>query len=262
MNINELDSFKLSDAVKFHNRLNPKIWGRDEQLLPEVREKLLAIADNFREFLGVGDLDVRDITISGSNAAYSYTPYSDIDLHLVVEFPADDEVYQELFNAKKYQYNDEHKLSIGGVPVELYVQNAAESPVSQGEYSIPRDEWIQVPRRKRARIDDTCVRAKVEDLDARIHSAIESGNAESMSRLWDKIKAMRQSGLDAHGEFGCENIVFKILRNKGCIKDLRTARTAAQDHELSLKEAKACAKAIKDNPTVQKMVLLPAHKCS
>ena len=236
MHITELDSFKLSDAVKFHNRLNPKIWGRDEHLLPEVREKLTAIADNFREFLGVGDLDVRDITISGSNAAYSYTPYSDIDLHLVVEFPADDEVYQELFNAKKYQYNDEHNLAIGGVPVELYVQNAAESPVSQGEYSIPREEWIQVPRRKRARIDDTCVRAKVEDLDARIHSAIQSGNAEHMSRLWNKIKSMRQSGLDAHGEFGCENIVFKILRNKGCIKDLRTARTAAQDHELSLKE--------------------------
>ena len=236
MHITELDSFKLSDAVKFHNRLNPKIWGRDEHLLPEVRKKLMAIADNFREFLGVGDLDVKDITISGSNAAYSYTPYSDIDLHLVVEFPADDEVYQELFNAKKYQYNDEHNLAIGGVPVELYVQNAAESPVSQGEYSISRDEWIQVPRRKRARVDDTCVRAKVEDLDARIHSAIKSGNADAMGRLWDKIKAMRQSGLDAHGEFGCENIVFKILRNKGCIKDLRTARTAAQDHELSLKE--------------------------
>ena len=221
MNINELDSFKLSDAVKFHNRLNPKIWGRDEQLLPEVREKLLAIADNFREFLGVGDLDVRDITISGSNAAYSYTPYSDIDLHLVVEFPADNEVYQELFNAKKAQYNDEHTLSIGGVPVELYVQNAAESPVSQGEYSIPREEWIQVPRRKRARIDDTCVRAKVEDIDARIHSAIESGNAESMGRLWDKIKAMRKIGLEQHGEFGCENIAFKLLRNNGCIKLLK-----------------------------------------
>ena len=236
MNITELDSFKLSDAVKFHNRLNPKIWGRDEHLLPEVREKLMAIADNFREFLGVSDLDVRDITISGSNAAYSYTPHSDIDLHLVVAFPADNEVYQELFNAKKYQYNDEHKLSIGGVPVELYVQNAAESPVSQGEYSISRDEWVQVPRKKRAQVDDTCVRAKVEDLDARIHSAIQSGNAEAMGRLWDKIKAMRQSGLDEHGEFGCENIVFKVLRNKGCIKELRTARTAAQDREMSLKE--------------------------
>ena len=99
MHITELDSFKLSDAVKFHNRLNPKIWGRDEHLLPEVREKLMAIAENFREFLGVGNLDVKDITISGSNAAYSYTDNSDIDLHLVVEMPGDP-VYQELFNAK------------------------------------------------------------------------------------------------------------------------------------------------------------------
>jgi hypothetical protein len=32
--------------------------------------------------------------------------------------------------------------------------------------------------------------------------------------------------------------VFKVLRNKGCIKDLRAARTAAQDHKLSLAERK------------------------
>jgi hypothetical protein len=236
MNILELDSFKLTDAVKFHNRLNPVIWARDENMLPEVRDKLLEIAADFREFLGVSDLQVKDITVSGSNAAFSYTPQSDIDLHLVVDFPSQDDVYQELFNAKKYQYNDEHTLSIGKIPVELYVQNAAEAPVSQGEYSVMNDRWIQVPRKKRARIDDTCVRAKVEDLDARIHSAIQSGDADAMGRLWDKIRNMRQSGLDQHGEFGCENIVFKILRTKGCIKALRDARTAARDHELSLRE--------------------------
>jgi len=236
MNIHELDSFKLTDAVKFHNRLNPVIWARDENMLPEVRDKLLEIAADFREFLGVSDLQVKDITVSGSNAAFSYTPQSDIDLHLVVDFPSQDDVYQELFNAKKYQYNDEHTLSIGKIPVELYVQNAAEAPVSQGEYSVMNDRWIQVPRKKRARIDDTCVRAKVEDLDARIHSAIQSGDADAMGRLWDKIRNMRQSGLDQHGEFGCENIVFKILRTKGCIKALRDARTAARDHELSLRE--------------------------
>ena len=99
MNINELDSYNLADAVKFHRRLNPKIWGRDEHLLPEVREKLLAIAADFQEFLGVEDLNVQDITISGSNAAYSYTKNSDIDLHLVVTMP-DNPVYQELFTAK------------------------------------------------------------------------------------------------------------------------------------------------------------------
>ena len=236
MNIHELDSFKLSDAVKFRNRLNPKIWATDEQPLPAVREKLLAIAQDFQEFLGLGDLQVKDITLSGSNAAYSYTPHSDIDLHLVVDFPQDNEIYQELFNAKKFQYNSEHNIKIGGADVELYVQNAAKSPVSQGEYSVSRGKWIQVPRRKRAQIDDTCVRAKVEDLDARVRAAIESGDANAMGLLWDKIRTMRQSGLEQHGEFGCENIVFKILRTNGCIDKLRTAKTAARDRELSLAE--------------------------
>ena len=103
MNITELDKFNLQDAVKFHDRLNPRLWGADEHLLPVVAQKLLAIAADFQEFLGVNDLDIEDITISGSNAAYSYTPSSDIDLHLVVRMPTDNsDVYQELFTAKKY----------------------------------------------------------------------------------------------------------------------------------------------------------------
>ena len=101
MNITELNSYNLADAVKFHRCLNPRLWARDEHLLPEVKEKLLSIAEFFQEFLGVDDLKVKDITVSGSNAAYSYTKNSDIDLHLIVEMP-DDPVYQELFNAKNY----------------------------------------------------------------------------------------------------------------------------------------------------------------
>jgi len=235
MNINELDSYNLADAVKFHRRLNPRIWGRDEHLLPEVREKLLAIAADFQEFLGVDDLNVQDITISGSNAAYSYTKNSDIDLHLVVEMP-DDPVYQELFNAKKYQYNDEHNIKIGGADVELYVQPSDQAHHSQGIYSIQDNQWLQVPQRKRAQIDDACVRDKVADLDARIHAAVKSKNIDAVTTLWNKIKTMRQAGLEQHGEFGCENIAFKMLRNSGCIGALKDAKTALQDRELSLHE--------------------------
>ena len=236
MNIHELDSYNLGDAVRFHRRLNPRIWGRDEHLLPEVRDKLLAIADDFQEFLGVEDLNVEDITISGSNAAYSYTKNSDIDLHLVVAMP-DNPVYQELFNAKKYQYNDEHNIKIGGADVELYVQPADQPHISQGIYSVKNSDWISIPQRKRARIDDACVRDKVADLDARIHDAVRSGNESKISVLADKIKAMRQAGLEQQGEFGCENLAFKMLRNSGCIKLLWDARRAAQDRELSLREA-------------------------
>jgi hypothetical protein len=236
MNINELDTYNLADAVKFHRRLNPRIWGRDEQLLPEVRDKLLAIAADFQEFLGVEDLDVKDITISGSNAAYSYTKNSDIDLHLIVAMP-DNPVYQELFNAKKYQYNDEHNIKIGGADVELYVQPADQTHISQGVYSIKDNKWISIPQRKRAQVDDACVRDKVASLDARIHSAVRSKNLEAVTRLWDKIKAMRKIGLEQHGEFGCENIAFKLLRNNGCIKLLKDTKTALEDRELSLREA-------------------------
>jgi hypothetical protein len=236
MNIHELSTYNLADAVKFHRRLNPRIWGRDEQLLPEVRDKLLAIAADFQEFLGVEDLNIRDITISGSNAAYSYTKNSDIDLHLIVDMP-DNPVYQELFNAKKYQYNDEHNIKIGGADVELYVQPADQTHISQGVYSIKDNKWISIPQRKRAQVDDACVRDKVASLDARIHSAVRSKNLEAVTRLWDKIKAMRKIGLEQHGEFGCENISFKLLRNSGCIKLLKDTKTALEDRELSLREA-------------------------
>ncbi len=128
MNITELDSFNLADTVKFHDRLNPRLWDRSEHLRSDVREKLLEIARDFQEFLGVPDLDVKDITVSGSNAAYNYTPTSDIDLHLVVDLPEADnnEVYRELFDAKKFQYNNIHNIKIGGYDVELYVQNPNE----------------------------------------------------------------------------------------------------------------------------------------
>ena len=178
MNLKELDQYNLADAVKFHNRLNPKIWGKDEQLLPEVRSKLMEIAADFQEFLGVSDLDVEDVTLSGSNAAYSYTPHSDIDLHLVVNVPKD-EVYQELFNAKKYQYNDIHNITIGGYDVELYVEDARKQPVSQGIYSVKNDDWVKIPLKRRASIDDEAVKSKFEDIGrianagAVIHSAID-----------------------------------------------------------------------------------------
>ena len=240
MNITELDSYNLADAVKFNDHLNPRIWDRSEHLHPEVRERLLEIADDFRETLGVSDLELKDITISGSNAAYTYTPNSDIDLHLVVDLPEADrnEVYRELFDAKKYQYNDEHNIRIGDADVELYVENANQPPKSQGIYSILRNEWIQVPRRGRADIDDNSTKNKYETLSRQIRAAIKSGSAKKLTNLAGKIKKMRQTGLENHGEFGPENLAYKMLRSQGAIDELYTARNRARDQELSLAEQK------------------------
>jgi hypothetical protein len=235
MNISELDSYNLDDAVKFNDQLNPRLWDDREHLRPEVRERLLAIAEDFKEFLGLSDLDVKDITISGSNAAYTYTPNSDIDLHIVAAVP-EDEVYRELFDAKKGQYNDQHNITIGGNDVELYVETAGKPPISQGMYSVLNNDWIQVPRRVKSNIDDASTKNKFESVGRAIERAVKSGNLARMDRLARKIKRMRQTGLENHGEFGPENLAFKILRSQGLIKQLYDARIKAKDQQLSLKE--------------------------
>jgi hypothetical protein len=188
--------------------------------------------------MGVPDLDIVDITISGSNAAYNYTDSSDIDLHLVINIPkvTHDEVYRELFNAKKYEYNDIHNIRIGGADVELYAQDSEQPHHSQGIYSLLNKSWISVPRRRRSTVDDVSTRSKYEDLAARIDSTIKTQDRDRMAALMAKIKTMRQTGLEKEGEFGSDNLAFKLLRNNSYIKRLIDARNAARDAELSLAE--------------------------
>lgn len=236
MNIEQLESYNLADAVKFHDELNPLLWDSSEHLKSEIREHLLKIAEDFSEFLGVDETRLVDITISGSNAAYNYTPSSDIDLHLVVVLPDDNELYRELFDAKKTIYNSEHNITVKGIEVELYAQGADQVHHSQGIYSLLNDDWVQIPRRRRADIDDVSVRSKFEDFESRAKEAIKGKSADDIDHLLKKIRAMRQAGLDAHGEFGVENLAFKLLRNSGTIEKLRNERSKLRDQELSLKE--------------------------
>lgn len=247
MKLHELDKYRLSDAIKFNDTLNPQLWGDDEHLRPEVRTKLLAIAEDFASFLGVNDINIKDITVSGSNAAYSYTPHSDIDLHLVVDLPQADisEVYRELFDAKKYQYNDQHNYTIGDYDVELYVQNANEEHHSQGIYSLLAQDWVRVPNRRQPTVDDVSVKSKYEDLGHRIETAIKGGNEERLRAIADKIKSVRQSGLETTGEYGAENLAFKLLRNTGMIEKLYTAMTQAKDKRMSLEEKRKKKKPFK-----------------
>ena len=237
MNILELDSYNLADAVKFNEQLNPRIW-QGNKMRPEVRVKLLQIAEDFKQSLGLTDLNVKDITLSGSNAGYTYTPHSDIDLHLVVDLPEADAsaVYRELFDAKKFQYNETHNIKIGGYDVELYVENANKPAVSQGIFSVVNDDWIKIPLKKRSTINDNVVKSKYDVIKNHIESAIESEDLQRLTDTAAKIKKMRQAGLDQHGELGPENIAYKMLRSQGVIKKLYDARTAAKDRDLSLRE--------------------------
>jgi len=244
MNLKELDSFKLGDAVNFHEELNPALW-ENETMRSDVRKALLRIAADFQEFLGVQDLAIEDVRVSGSNAAYSYTPHSDIDLHLIVDMEQinNDEVYQELFNAKKFQYNQEHNIKVRGYDVELYVQDVNQPHASLGEYSVARDEWTRIPTKQRANLDDFATRQKYDKLKGLVMAALVSKKLELVEDVTDIVKRYRRAGLAEGGEFSPENLAFKMLRTQGYIERLWKHRSELEDRELSLEHAESIVEA-------------------
>lgn len=234
------DFHQLGLAVNFHNQLNPRLFDNTRQMHPEVRKALLNIAEHFKTFLGVDDYDLMDITISGSNAAYTYTPHSDLDLHLVVMAGTDDGDHdahmRQLFDAKKYQYNDQHSIKVRDIDVELYVQDADQPHASAGVYSVMKDKWIRFPRRRKADIDDSNVRQKFNNMRDRINQAIVSDDYDRIEAVWNDVSSMRKTGLAREGEFSPENLAFKILRAQGLVEKIKKHALDIKSQDLSIDE--------------------------
>ena len=225
--------------VMFHDKLNPALFDENGKMLSNVRHKLLEIAEDFKESLGVTIDGLKDITISGSNAAYNYTPTSDVDLHLIVDLPRvdHDELYRELFDAKKFQYNASHEYKIKGYDVELYVQNANDPHYSLGIYSLMDDDWVHKPHISQTGYDPETTMLKYDKLKHLILMAIRKRDADLAGRLRQIIKKYRAAGLKASGEFGPENLAFKGLRSNGYIEELYKLINELKDKFLSLEEA-------------------------
>ena len=245
MDINELEAFKLEDAVKFHDKLNPNLW-MGTHLDPKVRKQLMLIAEDFITTLGINDLHVKDIRISGSNAAYSYTPHSDLDLHILVDMDKlqNNEIYRELFTAKKTLYNDQHDITIRNVPVEVYVQDINEPVQSLGEYSVMDDKWIKIPKKQRANFNQAATKAKYDSLAELVDLAIKTADIERVKKLIDMVKRYRKAGLSTGGEFSPENLAYKAIRSQGGIDALYDLRDKLHSDELSIEEASSREDAI------------------
>ena len=141
-----MDSSPNTLPVEFHDNLNPAIW-EDNKLKPEIKDRLLVIAKTFIDSLEI-EVDVEDIILTGSLANYSYTKYSDFDLHIVTdynEYSVDAELLKDYFTAKKTVWNLTRDITIKGYEVEVYVQDVSETHNATGVYSIKNDDWIAVP---------------------------------------------------------------------------------------------------------------------
>ena len=259
MNLKELEDFKLSQAVEFHDQLNPALF-RDEHMIPKVRQRLLEIAADFMDHLGVNDIDVEDITLSGSNASYTYTSHSDIDLHILVNMDKlkNNEIYSELFHTKKILWNMQHDITIGGYEVELYVQDTADPVVSRGEYSVLNDRWIKFPKKRMADINEPMSKRKFEKLVQVAELALQTDDLEKIEQLLQTIRKYRQAGLELGGEFSPENIAFKAFRTSGLLHRLRDEYNVIHSKRMSMEQTVK----VLDKPTLSITDLSKKHRVS
>ena len=237
----DLSSFKVKD------KLNPKIFDKNNHMYEDVRTRLLMISDDFFETLDIGWVDIDDVILTGSLANYNWSKFSDVDLHILLQFEDVDEnvdLVREYFNSKKALWNDKHNITIKGYDVELYVQDIHESHVSSGVYSVLWNGWVVKPEKEFKKIDAKKVEQKVNnivDTIIHIHDMYKDGDFDkvirSITTLKEKIRKMRQAGLDRDGEYSFENIAFKVLRRMEYLDKLSEIETRAYDNSLTLVES-------------------------
>ena len=219
-------------------------------LKEDIRDKLLQISNEFIEFIGV-DFFIYDIILTGSLSNFNWSKYSDVDLHILVDYNEFDndgtnliayhEIMKEFFDAKKQLWNKSTDIKIKNYEVELYIQDVDEKHLSTGVYSILNNEWVVQPKKLESAfdLDDRKILSKAEEYTKQIDQLVDySENGEDVSddviNLKDKIKKFRQSGLDNGGEYSYENLTFKLLRRNGYIEKLMDIKTSIRNKKLSL----------------------------
>ena len=213
----------------------------------EIKKRLLEVSNDFIESLGV-EFFIHDVVLTGSLANYNWSQYSDVDLHILIDFDELDKdskkdsivlhsIMKEFFDAKKNVWNEKHEIKIKGYDVEIYVQDVNEEHISSGVYSILHNKWVLEPKKDKPNIDDRKILEKGEEFGKKIDRLIQTPKDITIDQLEDlrkKIKEFRQSGLESGGEYSYENLTFKLLRRNGYIQKLLRLKTQLTDKKLSI----------------------------
>lgn len=229
----DFSSFKMNDT------LNPDIWVDENTIKPEIKENLIKIAEDYYNNLEL-DIPILDITLTGSLANYNWSKYSDVDLHIIFDankLGKNKDMVKDLLDVKTRAWNLKHDIKIKDFEVELYLQPEDQPHHSTGVYSITNNKWVVEPKKVDADIDKETITKKYNTIIKTVNEIKKCDDKDivkMLEKLKDKIKTMRQSGLDSGGEFSNENIVFKLLRRNDIMEEIDDMLTDAYDKSVSL----------------------------
>lgn len=243
-----LDSFKVKDYLENH------IWNDDGSLDLSVRRALLDISDDFWESCNIRWVKPKTVLLTGSICNFNWSEFSDVDVHLVVDFSEiheNKEFVQEYFDDKKNDWNNTHEnLNVYGFPVEMYVEDIDAETASSAIYDLWENKWLKKPKEGNiepiklnkygikqvasdlmTQVDDLCDMFEKEHDKHKLEEIHDE--ADRISKLF---KGIRKVGLKK-GESGSGNIVYKVARRMGYLDKLWKLKTDCYDRINSINKS-------------------------
>jgi len=218
--------------------LDQNLW-KDEKLQDEVKLKLLEVAKDFWESIKKPGVKLIDIVILGSSCNFYWSKNSDLDLHLVYKSETDssnEELLNEFFILRSSAWNEKHDIEIYNHPLEIFIKK--DNPgYSESIYSLIKNDWIKSPNKnikpkfnkeltlEKAKVLGTKIKKIINDLE----NSPNEKNISSAEAIREKIRKMRDHGLESGGEFSSENLAFKVLRRLGLIEKLKKIISKSYD---------------------------------
>lgn len=134
----------VCEAIEQHQELNPKLFEGDK-LRPEVLGQIKEIVDLFLEELAEDEIKIKvvDVILVGSNVNYNYSKHSDLDVHIIAdtkELDCDAHIYASLYSAYRSLFNKRFEIDFYNIPVELYVETEGMPRISNGVYSVVKND--------------------------------------------------------------------------------------------------------------------------
>ena len=233
--LNETYSLNLKESFEIHSKLNNKLFDTtDGIMLPEIRQRLIEIADLFVESMKDNNIPIKvyDYWLVGSNAAYNYNKDSDIDIHIIVDMDIVQEPYllRLLYDYIKSSFSQKYDIMVKGHEVELYLEDIKTTAITNGIYSLKQDKWIKFPKAEEPRL----IEIEETPLFVQWLDRYEHLEDEECEQFLDDLYVMRKISLANEGEFGDGNLIFKEFRNRGYLDDLKDRKYKFESDRLTL----------------------------
>ena len=204
-------SFKtyFEESNYYNDTLHPQFWDEFE-FKEDILKPILKIVDDFvKDDAHISPEMVEDVQLTGSLANYNYSEYSDLDVHILLDFAdinKDEEIVKRALDGKRFIWNLRHDIKFNGHEVELYFQDIHEPHVASGLFSLSGNRWIKKPKYEKPEVDHEDVVKKAESFKREfdlLDDALDNISDEKefslinkrAKKLKEKIMRMRKEGL-------------------------------------------------------------------